>query len=86
MLPVQVVLDEKLLKALDREAKKASQSRSEFIRLALLEVLDRRRYLADIEAERRAYERQPETKAEKAGRAALRRGANRALATSGDEW
>ena len=86
MLAVQVVLDEKLLKDLDREAKKASQSRSEFIRHAVREVLDRRQYLADVEAERCAYERRPETKTEKTGRAALRRGGNRALASSGDEW
>ncbi len=86
MLPVQVVLDEKLLKDLDREAKKASQSRSEFIRRAVREFVDRRQCLKDVESERRAYERQPETRTDRAGRSALRRGGNRALVSGGDEW
>lgn len=86
MLPVQVVLDEKLLKDLDREAKKLSQSRSEFIRRAVREVLDRRQYLHDVEAERRAYARLPETSAEKSVRRALSKAAGRALAKSGSDW
>lgn len=86
MLPVQVVLDEALLKELDLAARKSSQSRSEFIRRAVREVLDRRQYLEDIEAERRAYEARPEPKAEKSARRALARAGGRALAKSGSEW
>jgi metal-responsive CopG/Arc/MetJ family transcriptional regulator len=50
METIQVVIDEKLLEASDRAAKKAKLNRSELVRLALREHLQRMQIL---EAERR---------------------------------
>jgi metal-responsive CopG/Arc/MetJ family transcriptional regulator len=56
---VQVVLEEELLKAVDRAARKAGMNRSAFLREAAREHLRRRRR-EDLEARDRAgYERFP---------------------------
>lgn len=60
METIQVVLDEELLRAADRAARRAKVSRSAFVRRALREHL-RRLTVKDLEArERRAYQEQPQ--------------------------
>jgi metal-responsive CopG/Arc/MetJ family transcriptional regulator len=60
METIQVVLDEELLRAADRAARRAKVSRSAFVRSALREHL-RRLTIKELEArERRAYQEQPQ--------------------------
>lgn len=86
MVPVQLVLDTPLLRDIDRQAKKLSLSRSEFVRNAMRETLARLKYLDDIEAERLAYQRQPPTPAERATQRAARKRQGAAVAADGDDW
>jgi metal-responsive CopG/Arc/MetJ family transcriptional regulator len=59
MKAIQVVMDERLLKAADREAKRRKINRSALLREALWEHLKRRRIAEVEEREREAYARQP---------------------------
>ncbi len=59
MKSIQVVLDERLLKEADREARRTKVNRSALIREALREHLRRRKLAQDEDQERRAYREQP---------------------------
>ena len=61
METIQVVIDEKLLRASDRAAKKAKLNRSELIRLALREHLQRLQILEAEQRDQRGYEKLPQT-------------------------
>jgi len=63
METIQVVIDEKLLHASDRAAKKAKLNRSELVRLALREHLQRMRILEAEQRDQRGYEKLPQSKA-----------------------
>jgi len=63
METIQVVIDEKLLRASDRAAKKAKLNRSELIRLALREHLRRLQILEAEQRDQRGYEKLPQSKA-----------------------
>jgi metal-responsive CopG/Arc/MetJ family transcriptional regulator len=63
MKTIQVVIDEKLLQASDRAAKKAKLNRSELIRLALREHLQRMQILEAEQRDQRGYEKLPQSKA-----------------------
>ena len=63
METIQVVIDEKLLKASDRAAKKAKLNRSELVRLALREHLQRMQTLEAEQRDQRGYEKLPQSKA-----------------------
>jgi hypothetical protein len=56
---VQVVLDEQLLRAVDREARRAKLNRSEVFRLAARQYLERRRIEELERRHREGYERFP---------------------------
>jgi hypothetical protein len=56
---VQVVLDEPLLRAVDREARRAKLNRSELFRLAARQYLERRRIEELERRHRERYERFP---------------------------
>lgn len=86
MSPVQLVLDTPLLRAIDRQAKKLSLSRSEFVRNAMREALSRIKYLEDIETERLAYERRPPSSAERATQKAAQKRQGAAVTVDGDDW
>jgi metal-responsive CopG/Arc/MetJ family transcriptional regulator len=59
MKPVQIVLDDELLRAVDREARRSKSNRSALVRTALREHLKGRR-IRELEARHRAgYERFP---------------------------
>ena len=60
MQTIQIVLDESLLKAADREVKRRRTNRSQLFRLALQELLRRSAIKADEDRERDAYQRVPE--------------------------
>jgi len=62
METIQVVIDEKLLQASDRAAKKAKLNRSELIRLALREHLQRLQILEIEQRDQRGYEKLPQSK------------------------
>jgi metal-responsive CopG/Arc/MetJ family transcriptional regulator len=59
METIQVVIDAKLLQASDRAARKAKLNRSELVRIALREHLQRLQTLESEERDRRGYEKQP---------------------------
>jgi metal-responsive CopG/Arc/MetJ family transcriptional regulator len=59
MATIQIVLDQKLLRAADQAARRNKQNRSELIRDALRAHLRRLQIRALEEAERAAYSRQP---------------------------
>ncbi len=59
MKAVQVVLDEALLQATDEALLRTKQNRSEFVRDALRERLDRLEMLGKEVADRAGYERIP---------------------------
>ena len=63
METVQVVIDKKLLQASDRAAKKAKLNRSELVRLALREHLQRMQILEAEQRDQRGYEKLPQSKA-----------------------
>jgi metal-responsive CopG/Arc/MetJ family transcriptional regulator len=63
METIQVVIDEKLLQASDRAAKKAKLNRSELIRLALREHLQRMHILDAEQRDQRGYEKLPQSTA-----------------------
>ena len=64
MKPVQIVLDDDLLREVDREARRSKSNRSAFVRDALREHLRRQR-VRELEARHRAgYERFPATEFE----------------------
>ena len=56
METIQVVIDQKLLQASDRAAKKAKLNRSELVRLALREHLQRLQIQESEQRDRRGYE------------------------------
>jgi metal-responsive CopG/Arc/MetJ family transcriptional regulator len=60
METIQVVLDEDLLRAADRAARRAKISRSAFVRGALRAHLRRLNIKELEERERRAYQKQPQ--------------------------
>ena len=60
MQTIQIVLDETLLKAADREAKRLRTNRSRLFRTALREHLKRSRIKEDEERERASYAAMPE--------------------------
>jgi metal-responsive CopG/Arc/MetJ family transcriptional regulator len=60
METIQVVLDSKLLKAADGAAKRQRINRSELVRRALREHLERLRVAELEERDRRGYEMQPQ--------------------------
>ncbi|MEO8360925.1 MAG: ribbon-helix-helix protein, CopG family [Vicinamibacteria bacterium] len=60
MPTIQIVLEESLLKAADREVKRLKTNRSRLFRVALQEHLKRSAIRADEERERQGYERIPE--------------------------
>lgn len=64
METVQIVIDQKLLKAADRAARRARQNRSELVREAIREHLRRLEIRALEEREREAYGKQPQTREE----------------------
>ncbi len=60
METIQIVLDEKLLKATDRAARLTKRNRSALVRDALREHLRRLEVLSMEERDREGYARQPE--------------------------
>jgi metal-responsive CopG/Arc/MetJ family transcriptional regulator len=60
METIQVVIDRKLLQASDRAARKAKLNRSELVRLALREHLQRLQTLEFEGRDRQGYEKPPE--------------------------
>jgi metal-responsive CopG/Arc/MetJ family transcriptional regulator len=60
MATIQIIVDEPLLKAADREAKRQKMNRSALIRDALREHLKRLRQRDFEERDRRGYEAQPQ--------------------------
>ena len=60
METIQVVIDEKLLEAADRVARQTKVNRSELVRRALREHLDRVKTLELEERDRRGYQQAPE--------------------------
>ena len=60
MSTIQIVLEESLLKAADREVKRLKTNRSKLFREALKEHLHRSRIRAEEERERAAYAAIPE--------------------------
>lgn len=60
MQTIQIVLEESLLKAADREVKRLKTNRSKLFREALKEHLHRSRIRAEEERERAAYAAIPE--------------------------
>lgn len=60
MQTIQIVLEESLLRAADREVKRLKTNRSKLFRLALREHLQRSRIQAAEERERAAYAAIPE--------------------------
>jgi metal-responsive CopG/Arc/MetJ family transcriptional regulator len=56
---IQLILDEELLAAANREAKRLHTNRSDLLRLALREHLERRRAREMEERHRRSYEKRP---------------------------
>jgi metal-responsive CopG/Arc/MetJ family transcriptional regulator len=66
MQTVQVVLDEKLLKAADRAARRVKKNRSELMREALREHLRKLEIKAMEERDRKGYEKHPDTAEEAA--------------------
>jgi metal-responsive CopG/Arc/MetJ family transcriptional regulator len=64
MKPIQVLIDENLVRRLDREAKRLRANRSKLIRLAVERFLQDQQRLALEEADRRGYERRPRRAAE----------------------
>ncbi len=63
METIQVVIDEQLLQASDRAAKKAKLNRSELVRLALREHLRRVQIQEAEERDQCGYEKLPQSKA-----------------------
>lgn len=63
METIQVVIDEKLLQACDRAAKKAKLNRSELVRLALREHLQRLQIQESEQRDQRGYETLPQSEA-----------------------
>jgi metal-responsive CopG/Arc/MetJ family transcriptional regulator len=61
METIQVVIDEKLLQASDRAAKKAKLNRSELVRIALREHLCRLETLESEQRDHRGYEKLPQS-------------------------
>jgi metal-responsive CopG/Arc/MetJ family transcriptional regulator len=88
MKTVQIVLDEELLAELDRVARKRRASRSAFIRESVAQTLSALRIREQVEAERRAYLRRPQTADERAALRTLSRAQDRVLAQLGkkDRW
>ncbi|HSZ62417.1 MAG TPA: ribbon-helix-helix domain-containing protein [Terriglobales bacterium] len=64
---VQIVLDEKLLHAADRAAKRTRRNRSALVRDALREHLRRLELLASEERDRQGYSRNPQAGADARG-------------------
>ena len=64
---VQIVLDEKLLQATDRAAKRTRRNRSALVRDALREHLRRLELLASEERDRAGYSRNPQSDADARG-------------------
>lgn len=64
METIQIVLDEKLLKAADRAARRMKRNRSALIRDALREHLRRLEVRSMEERDRDGYARKPQTEAE----------------------
>ena len=62
METIQVVIDEKLLQASDRAAKKAKLNRSELVRLALREHLQRLQIREAEQRDQRGYEKLPQSR------------------------
>lgn len=85
MKPVQVVLDEEMIRRIDRRARKVGVSRSAFIRDALEQILRGER-LDELSAqERAAYQARPLTNDEQSAARALRGAQDRVLARLDDE-
>ena len=61
MSAIQIVLDEKLIKAANMEAKRQKVNRSVLFRSLLQDHLERRRMAELNERDRRGYEAQPQT-------------------------
>ena len=64
MRAIQILMDEPLIDAVDREAKRSHLDRSKLIRAALAQFLASKRREARERADRRGYERRPQTGAE----------------------
>lgn len=64
METIQIVLDEKLLKAADRAARRTKQNRSALVRDALREHLQRLELRAREERDREGYARLPQARQE----------------------
>jgi metal-responsive CopG/Arc/MetJ family transcriptional regulator len=86
MAAVQLMLDAPLLRDIDRHAKKASLSRSEFVRKSMREALARLAYLEAVEVERQAYRQTPPRSAERALVRAARTRASATVVADGDDW
>jgi len=61
METIQIVLDEKLLKATDRAARRTKRNRSALVRDALREHLQRLEVLSMEERDREGYARRPQS-------------------------
>jgi metal-responsive CopG/Arc/MetJ family transcriptional regulator len=59
MRPIQILLDEELIRTVDREAKRLRSNRSKFIRAALSAYLAATRRRTLDERYRRGYEQKP---------------------------
>jgi metal-responsive CopG/Arc/MetJ family transcriptional regulator len=64
MKPIQVMMDERLLKAVDSEAKRLRSDRSKLIRLALARYLTEARRRSLEEQDRQGYVKRPQRRDE----------------------
>lgn len=64
MKAIQILMDERLLNAVDREAKRAGSDRSKLIREALTRFLQETRRKTMEDQDRQAYMKRPQTKDE----------------------
>lgn len=64
MKTIQIVVDEKLLRAADREARQSKRNRSQLFREAMQEYLRRRKIREMEERDRAGYEKTPQSEEE----------------------
>jgi metal-responsive CopG/Arc/MetJ family transcriptional regulator len=88
MKAIQVVVDEDLLKRVDRSAKRLNSSRSAAFRRLVASGLEQEALSTLAQAEARAYARTPESKDEVAAFRSLARSQRRAMhdLARGDRW
>jgi metal-responsive CopG/Arc/MetJ family transcriptional regulator len=86
MKPIQVVLDNALLRELDRCARQRNVSRSAFLRTALADALQRYKTAEQVERIREAYSHRPQTAEERRTAAALLRSQAAGARSDAGDW